>query len=56
MHGNTGCWVGIDVAKSKLDVALLDERGELKSHVFDNNAKGQVTATRRVARIATSSA
>jgi hypothetical protein len=30
MNGNTGCWVGIDVAKSKLDVAWLDERGKVK--------------------------
>ena len=56
MNGNTGCWIGIDVVKSKLDVALLDARGKLKNHVFDHNAKGQVTATCRVARIATSSA
>jgi transposase len=40
MNGNTGCWVGIDVAKSKLDVAWLDERGKLKNHVFTNDAKG----------------
>lgn len=40
MNGNTGRWVGIDVAKSKLDVALLDERGKIKSHVFSNDAKG----------------
>jgi len=33
-------WVGIDVAKSKLDVALLDERGKFKNHVFANDAKG----------------
>ena len=31
MNGSTGRWVGIDVAKSKLDVALLDERGKVKS-------------------------
>jgi transposase len=46
MNGNTqaniGRWVGIDVAKSKLDVALLDERGKLKNHVFANDAKGYV--------------
>lgn len=40
MNGNTGCWVGIDVAKSKLDVALLDARGKVKNHVFVNDAKG----------------
>lgn len=40
MNGNTERWVGIDVAKSKLDVALLDERGKVKSHVFANDAKG----------------
>jgi hypothetical protein len=27
MNGNTERWVGIDVAKSKLDVALLDAWG-----------------------------
>jgi transposase len=40
MNGKTGRWVGIDVAKSKLDVALLDERGKIKNHVFTNDAKG----------------
>jgi len=40
MNGNTERWVGIDVAKSKLDVALLDERGKIKSHVFSNDVKG----------------
>jgi transposase len=40
MNGNTERWVGIDVAKSKLDVALLDERGKIKNHVFSNDAKG----------------
>jgi transposase len=40
MNGNTGRWVGIDVAKSKLDVALLDERGKIKNHVFTNDPKG----------------
>ncbi len=40
MNGSTGWWVGVDVAKIKLDVALLDERGKIKSHVFDNNARG----------------
>ena len=40
MNGSIGCWVGVDVAKSKLDVALLDEHGKLKSRVFANEAKG----------------
>jgi len=40
MNGSIGRWVGIDVAKSKLDVAMLDEYGKLKSHVFTNDAKG----------------
>jgi transposase len=40
MNGITGWWVGVDVAKSKLDVALLDERGKVKAHVFNNDAKG----------------
>jgi len=40
MNGSTGRWVGVDVAKSKLDVALLDERGKVKNHVFNNDAKG----------------
>lgn len=42
MNGITGRWVGVDIAKSKLDVALLDERGKVKSHVFANDAKGHV--------------
>jgi hypothetical protein len=29
MNGNTERWVGIDVAKAKLDVAWLDERGKI---------------------------
>lgn len=40
MNGNTERWVGIDVAKAKLDVAWLDERGKIKNHVFSNDAKG----------------
>jgi transposase len=40
MNGNTERWVGIDVAKAKLDVAWLDERGKIKNHVFTNDAKG----------------
>lgn len=40
MNESTGRWVGIDVAKSKLDVALLDGRGKFKNHVFANVAKG----------------
>jgi len=49
MNGSTGRWVGIDIAKSKLDVALLDERGKVKgSHVFANDAKGHaLTVTHR---------
>jgi transposase len=39
-------WVGIDVAKRKLDVALLDERGKVKSRVFPNDKAG-VTALMR---------
>ena len=31
MNGSIGCWVDVDVAKSKLDVALLDEHGKLKA-------------------------
>jgi|EndMetStandDraft_4_1072995.scaffolds.fasta_scaffold223009_1 transposase len=45
MNGSTGRWVGIDVAKSKLDVALLDERGKVKNHVFANDAKGHLALT-----------
>jgi transposase len=33
-------WLGIDVAKLKLDVALLDERGKLKTRQFSNDATG----------------
>lgn len=33
-------WLGIDVSKKKLDVALLDERGKSKQRVFDNDAAG----------------
>lgn len=40
MNGSTGRWVGIDVAKGKLDVALLDENDKFKSHVFANDTKG----------------
>jgi transposase len=40
MNGNAGWWLGIDVAKGKLDVALVDERGKLKSRVFSNDTKG----------------
>lgn len=35
-------WLGTDVAKRKLDVALLDTRGKIKSRVFTNNAAGHV--------------
>jgi transposase len=41
MNGMTECtWVGIDVSKAKLDVARLDGKGKIKSHVFNNDAKG----------------
>ena len=40
MNEHTGRWVGIDISKSKLDVALLDQQGKVKSHVFANDAKG----------------
>lgn len=43
MNESTGRWVGIDVSKGKLDVALLDEHGKVKSHVFANDAKGHAT-------------
>lgn len=33
-------WVGIDVAKRKLDVALLDEAGKVKSKVLTNEPSG----------------
>jgi len=33
-------WVGIDVAKRKLDVALLDAAGKVKSKVFTNDPMG----------------
>ena len=34
------CWLGIDVAKLKLDVALLNAKGKLKSKVFANDPAG----------------
>jgi hypothetical protein len=37
MNENTGLWVGIDVSKSKLDVAALGGRGQVNSHVFAND-------------------
>jgi hypothetical protein len=40
MNGSTGRWVGIDVSKGKLDLAVLDERDKIKSHVFANDGKG----------------
>jgi transposase len=40
MNGNAAWWVGIDVAKSKLDVAVRDAQGKSKSHVFNNDLKG----------------
>lgn len=33
-------WLGIDVSKRKLDVALLDARGKVKQRVFDNDSAG----------------
>lgn len=33
-------WLGVDVSKLKLDVALLDERGKVKSKVFPNTTAG----------------
>lgn len=39
-------WVGIDVSKRKLDVALMDERGKLKSRVFDNDSPGHAALLR----------
>ena len=40
MNEQTGRWVGIDISKKKMDVALVDERGKVRSHVFGNDAKG----------------
>ena len=40
MNAGNELWVGIDVAKSKLDVALLDARGKERNHVFANDRKG----------------
>lgn len=40
MNESTRRWVGIDVAKLKLDVAALDERGKVKNRVFANDRKG----------------
>ena len=40
MNAIIDCWVGIDVSKSKLDVVRLDDKGKIKSHVFNNDAKG----------------
>lgn len=40
MNGSTCRWVGIDVSKGKLDVAVLDERDKIKSHVFANDGRG----------------
>ena len=31
------CWVGVDVSKRKLEVAVLDERGRFKTRVFGND-------------------
>ena len=40
MDGLIRYWLGIDVSKRKLDVALLNERGKLKSHSFVNEPAG----------------
>jgi len=40
MDSSIRFWLGIDVAKSKLDVALLDERGKVKQRVFANEPEG----------------
>ncbi len=40
MNGIAERWVGIDVGKSKLDVALLNDLGKVRSHVFLNDSKG----------------
>ena len=40
MSSMTTCWLGIDVAKLKLDVALLNAKGKLKSKVFSNDPAG----------------
>jgi transposase len=40
MDSSTRHWLGVDVSKLKLDVALLDERGKVKSRVFPNDATG----------------
>lgn len=43
MNAMTGYnWVGIDISKAKLDVVRLDGKGKIKSHVFNNDAKGFV--------------
>lgn len=33
-------WVGIDVSKLRLDVAVLDSAGKVKQKVFDNAPSG----------------
>ncbi|MCW7542079.1 IS110 family transposase [Aquabacterium sp. A7-Y] len=40
MDGVIRFWLGIDVSKAKLDVALLDERGKFKQRVFANEPSG----------------
>lgn len=40
MNNGEERWVGIDVSKRKLDVAVVDSRGKYKNHVFANDAKG----------------
>lgn len=45
MNGDTGYWVGIDVAKTKLDAAFVDRRGKLRSRTFANNPRGHAELT-----------
>lgn len=40
MNATIQYWLGIDVAKLKLDVALLNAKGKLKSKVFANDPAG----------------
>ena len=38
-------WIGIDVSKATLDVALLDERGTLTAEIKVENTTRSVKAT-----------
>ena len=40
VNEHTGRWIGIEISKAKLGVALLDQRGKARSHVFNKDAKG----------------